>query len=309
VTDLPALETFVAIARLGSVMRAADRLGRTQPSLSARLGALEEAWGVRLFRRHARGMSLTPEGTRLLPVAEAALRGIVELDRAAGVPISGRDELRVGAGDALGRELIPRTMTRLLREEPSLSVRLLEGSASRLLDALRNAEIDIALVAGAAAAGTERGGLAVERLLESAVVLLAPGSERRAGAATLEGLRDRRLVALQRGSAFRRHIEEAFEARGLPFRPAVEVGNLSLVRRFVAAGLGVAPVPAVAFGGVGPGSGVSRRALRGVAPLPYAVARRPGVPLTSSAARFLDLLRVIAGRAAGTGRVAGPRPG
>ena len=65
--DVPALLTFVAVARAGSVGRAAERRARTQPRLSARLLALEGAWGTKLFRRHARGMALTPEGARLLP--------------------------------------------------------------------------------------------------------------------------------------------------------------------------------------------------------------------------------------------------
>jgi DNA-binding transcriptional LysR family regulator len=107
-SDVAALETFVAVARAGSVVRAADRLARTQPSISARLLALESAWGTKLFRRHARGMALTPEGARLLPLAEAALQGLAAVDRAAGLPVGGQDELSVGAGDALGREVVPR---------------------------------------------------------------------------------------------------------------------------------------------------------------------------------------------------------
>ena len=60
-------------SRSGTVGRAAERLNRTQPSISARIALLEEAWQTRLFRRVARGMLLTPEGARLLPLAEASL--------------------------------------------------------------------------------------------------------------------------------------------------------------------------------------------------------------------------------------------
>jgi hypothetical protein len=58
-SDLPGLQAFVAVARLGHVGRAAASLGLSQPSVSARLARLEAAWGTRLFRRHAR-MALTP---------------------------------------------------------------------------------------------------------------------------------------------------------------------------------------------------------------------------------------------------------
>ena len=69
--DISELRTFVAVARLGAVGRAARALGRTQPSISARLAGLERSWSTRLFRRGSRGMILTPEGSRLLPLAES----------------------------------------------------------------------------------------------------------------------------------------------------------------------------------------------------------------------------------------------
>jgi DNA-binding transcriptional LysR family regulator len=98
-------------------------------------------------------------------------------------------------------------------------------------------------------------------------------------------------VTLQRGSAFRRHLDEAFEVAGLRLRPAVEVGNLSLVRRFVAAGLGYAPVPSIAFPTVPPDSGIERRGLLGVSRLTYSMARRAGVPLGRVAAGLIEELR------------------
>ena len=288
-TDAAALETFVTVARLGSVVRAAERLGRTQPSLSARLAALEAAWRTKLFRRHARGMSLTPEGTRLLAFAESALLSLQALDRAAGLPLSDSGELRVGAGDALGRELLPRALSRLLKGGVGLSVRLLEGDAPRLIDALRAGRIDLALVAGSAAKDLAGHGLDVSPLLESRVDLLMPSNVRTTGG--VAQLATRRIVSLQQGSGFRRHLEEAFSAEGVPFRPAVEVGNLSLVRRFVAAGLGVAPVPSIAFPPGARLKGVACRPLRGIPPVPYAAVTRLGVPPTAAASRLLELLR------------------
>ena len=247
-SDVPTLRAFVAVARCGTVGRAAGLLGRTQPSISARLAALERAWETRLFRRAARGMTLTPEGARLLPRAEAALQHLAELDRLAGLPVTPQDELHVGAGDALGRELLPRALAALLGRHPRLEVRLREGPGPALLDALREGAIDLALVVMREGEAMHEG-LDVQPWLRSEIRLLVPAASRSAKgrAMTLEALAGQRLVTLQSGSAFRRHVESAFDRAGLAFRPAVEVGNLSLVRRFVAAGLGVAPVPEIAF--------------------------------------------------------------
>jgi DNA-binding transcriptional LysR family regulator len=289
--DVPALRAFVAVARLGTVARAAGALGRTQPSVSTRLARLERAWSTRLFRRVARGMTLTPEGARLLPMAEAALRELEELDWAAGLPVSHAAELRLGAGDALGRERLPAALAELLAEQPRLEVQLREGPGPKLLDALRAGEIDLALVVTRAGEPTGEG-IDLEPLIDSEVRLLVPrGRPPSSRAVPLRSLGRERLVALQEGSAFRRHVELAFAASGVPFRPAVEVGNLSLVRRFVAAGLGVAPVPHLAFPNPSPAEGAELRRVGGLPPVRYARAVRSGVPLPSAMERLLELLR------------------
>jgi DNA-binding transcriptional LysR family regulator len=292
--DAATLRAFVAVARSGGVSRAAEALDLSQPGVSMRLAALERAGGTRLFRRQARGMSLTPEGARLLPGAEAALAALHALDEAAGLPAGGASQLRVGAGDALGREVLPQALKVVAAELPDLDLRVVEGPGARLLDALRRGDIDVALVVRDDATGGSD--VEVEDLLESRVELLVPERPARFGRpgapVPLERLRNERVVALQPGSAFRRHVESALAQRGVTLRATVEVGNLSLVRRFVAAGLGVAPVPAVAFGGAPRMPGVEARPLSAMPPVRYAAVRRSGVPVADVVARLLDALRV-----------------
>jgi len=72
------LETVVAIAEEGAVVRAARRLHLTQPPVTRRLAALEDELGVRLFERQARGMALTPAGATFLPRARAILAAMDE---------------------------------------------------------------------------------------------------------------------------------------------------------------------------------------------------------------------------------------
>ena len=291
-SDVGGLRAFVTVARLGTVGRAAEALGRTQPSISARLADLERQWETRLFRRAPRGMELTPEGTRLLPMAELVLQQLSELDRAAGIPVTPAAELRIGAGDAIGRRRLPKALASMLRKTDDLDVRVREGSGPLLLQALRDGEIDVAFVLEGD--GVVDDAFDVEPLLESEVVLLAPrgeieGHER---ALPLKALADRRLVVLQSGSRFREHLERAFRQAEVSFHPAVEVGNLSLVRRFVAAGLGVAPVPSVAFS-AHEAPGIVRRRLAGVPPLRYVQARRAGVPIPSATRVLVEKIRAV----------------
>jgi LysR family hydrogen peroxide-inducible transcriptional activator len=289
--DAATLQAFVTVARLGTVGRAAEAIGRAQPSISTRIAALEAAWETRLFRRGARGMSLTPEGARLLPRAEAALAALEDLDREAGLPVSRPDLLRIGAGDALGRVLLPAALRKLAGERRRLETRVLEGSGPRLLAALESGVIDVALVVLASREAPPEG-LRAAPFLDSPVdVLLPPGRRTRGRQAVSPSFLEKEaLVALQPDSAFRRHVEAALAARRIPMRPSVEVGNLSLVRRFVSAGFGVAPVPAVAFDPDAPGPEVERRRLSGIPPVRYHWTVRSGVPLPEAANRLLEVL-------------------
>ncbi len=300
--DLADLRAFDAVARRGSVRAAAEALGLAQPSVTARVQGLERAWGTRLFVRRARGMDLTPEGRALLPGARAVLEAAEALARAAGAGAAGPARgVRIGSGDALGRGLVPRALARLLRSHP-VPVHVREGSGRALVEALREGDIDLALVPAAALAGGAPGGqvrlppgLAGEAVVTSAVGLLVPPGDRRGGGrggVRLASLRDAALVMLLPGSSFRAHVEAAFAALGWKDAPAVsvEVGSWSLVRRYVEAGLGVAPVPAIAFATDRDRGRATLRPLTDIAPVAWWLLTRAGVPLPPATSHLHRLL-------------------
>ena len=76
------IEGFLEVARLNSVSRAAETLYVTQPTLTARLHALERELGERLFVRARHGMRLTDAGRAFMPYAERAVRALREGRRA-----------------------------------------------------------------------------------------------------------------------------------------------------------------------------------------------------------------------------------
>lgn len=71
--NLRFLETFVWVARLKSFRLTAEKLFTTQASVSSRIAALEADLGVKLLLRDSRGVSLTPEGGKVLEYAERML--------------------------------------------------------------------------------------------------------------------------------------------------------------------------------------------------------------------------------------------
>jgi DNA-binding transcriptional LysR family regulator len=84
--DLRLLRAFVEVERFGSITEAAAALGYSQPGLSQRIQSLERRTGRRLFDRRAQGVSLTPEGVVLLPLARVMLAVDSEIRTALGRP-------------------------------------------------------------------------------------------------------------------------------------------------------------------------------------------------------------------------------
>jgi hypothetical protein len=74
------MQTFVRIVESGSMSAAAAQLGTTQPTISARLQALERSLGLQLLQRSTHAMTLTEDGTRCLPAPKNCW--------AAGMPLS-----------------------------------------------------------------------------------------------------------------------------------------------------------------------------------------------------------------------------
>lgn len=124
-TDLlPGLELLLAIARDGSITRAAQALGTTQPAASRRLAALEAAIGAPLFKRTTRSLAPTEAGAALIEAARGvvlAAEAAVEAARdAAGAP----GVLRVTVPAAFGRRHVLPHLAEFRRAAPDIAVRL-----------------------------------------------------------------------------------------------------------------------------------------------------------------------------------------
>src|SRR4029434_8227350 len=77
--ELYQLRTFAAVAELGHLTRAAERLHVSQPAVSAQIKALEDELGTPLLERGPAGMTLTSAGSKLLPFASRVLGAASDL--------------------------------------------------------------------------------------------------------------------------------------------------------------------------------------------------------------------------------------
>jgi DNA-binding transcriptional LysR family regulator len=246
--DLSRLRVLVAVAHHGSVTAAAEALHYAQPSVSHHLAKLEAEVGVPLVRRAGRGIQLTDAGRLLVARAEEILGQVesasAELAAHAGLR-TGR--VRLAAFPSALATLVPPAAARLAAGHPDIELTLTEAEPPEALAALRNAEVDVALVFehDDPIPGDHRN-TTVTPLLEDPLYVVTPADRRwpgrRSDLATYS--EDRWIVGCERCRA---HLLAACERAG--FTPAVkfETDDYVAVQALVAAGLGVSVLPGLAL--------------------------------------------------------------
>lgn len=142
--DLDLLRTFAVIAETGALSRAAVRVGRTQAAISLQVKRLEQIVSQTLLDRSGRGVTLTPQGTRLLAHAQRILRYHDEaLAELSGKGLTGT--IRFGCPDDYAVVLLPQLLRGFAREHPEVLVEVYCGHTPRLLERLERHALDLAL--------------------------------------------------------------------------------------------------------------------------------------------------------------------
>ena len=141
------LRIFEAVARHGSISRAAGELHLTQPAVTKSIAGLEAMLGVKLFDRAAHGVEPTLLGLSFAPRAVAIFD---ELRRAAqDLALVSRGEkgtLRVGIVPMPAIPFLPVAVGRLADEHPNIFVSVVEDRETELVDRLRSRDVDIAIL-------------------------------------------------------------------------------------------------------------------------------------------------------------------
>ena len=138
------LESFLEVARRGTISRTAEATIVNQPTLTARLHALERELGVSLFIRSRRGMRLTDAGRAFLPFAERALRelraGKAAVDGSSS-PASGR--LVLAAAPAVSTYQLPDLLQRFAAQYPRVEIAVRTGHSEDVLGMVLREDIDL----------------------------------------------------------------------------------------------------------------------------------------------------------------------
>lgn len=235
--DPELLTTFLTVADTGSVSSAARALSISQPSVTAHLQKLEEDLKAPLFRRSVSGMSLTPQGQKLIEHAKA----ILSLAEKAALDVAGaktaRGTLRIAASTTTATYILPPLLTEFHRRFPEIGIELNVINTDQVLKKIREGKSSLGLVEGHSRAPS----ITLEAFVEDELVLVASPQL----ASTIRKSTDfkrQNLLMREPGSGTRAVIERALKKNGIglkDFKEVLEIGSPEAIKSAASHGLGI----------------------------------------------------------------------
>jgi DNA-binding transcriptional LysR family regulator len=232
----------------GSFAAAGERLGLTASAVSQQISSLERTLGLALFERQARAIRPTAAAVSLAIRVNSVLTQVDFLEREAQAIAAGtRGVVRIGAFPTASARLLPGALARLAGRRAGIDVLLDEEEPDELLHRVRSGSLDLALVYRYNALPTAwPPGVAALPLLRESLILLSParGPELRPD---LADAGEMSWVASREQTAGARCLETLCNQAGFSPRITYRSNDYDVVRGLVAAGLGVAVIPALAY--------------------------------------------------------------
>jgi DNA-binding transcriptional LysR family regulator len=232
--DLRVLE---AVARHGSMNRAAVELNTVQSNVTARIKALEEQIGTALFERSSRGVVLTAAGQRLLPYAArlgALIKEARDVARDDGSP---RGCLRVGSLETTAALRLPPVLSAYAQAHPQVGMIVTTGTSAGLVTDVLEHRLDGAFVAGP----VQHLDLSEEAIFREELMLVTAPTLRRPD--DLDRQRDLKIIVFRHGCSYRQRLEDLLARRGIQTPQPLEFGSLDAIIGCVAAGVGITLLP------------------------------------------------------------------
>jgi DNA-binding transcriptional LysR family regulator len=237
--DFDQLETFLEVARHTSFSKAAEKRFRTQPAISSQIRALEDEVGAKLFDRSGGKVSITSAGKAFqkyveetLEARKVILTAIGEMER---VP---KGEIVVGANEATCLHVLPEVFAEFKKQYPEVNVGIQRAERGKILESIVDNSVDFGVVSIPVADNR----LTVVQIHRDELVVIAapnhPLSKLKSKSAAVSDVVKFPLLLPKLGRT-RDAIEALFHERNLKPIISMELDSSELLKRFVAADVGV----------------------------------------------------------------------
>ena len=237
------LRTFIEVARLEHLGRAADALQSDQSTVSRKIARLEHEIGVPLFERIGRSIRLTKAGQRFVGRADRILSELRDaVAEAAGTVSAETGEVHLGFLHTVGARWLPERLARFLDQYPGVRFTLEEGTSGEVVAGLLDGRFDLGIL-GPPPPNTPE--IEVVPLFRERISVVVPLEHRLVGRAsvTLRDLSPEALILPRSRTGLRRVIDDAFARQGLSEHVAYEGDDFAIVQGLVEAGLGISLLP------------------------------------------------------------------
>lgn len=237
------LAVFHAVMEEGSVSRAAERMGLTQPAVSLALSTLENTLGFSLFKRSKGSFEPKPEAVQLQEDAELAILAFEKF--ASHAQLIGRGDtglVRVCSIGAAAVHFLPQVISRFGARRDKVEVQLSVRSSAQIIHLVGNGQTDVGLVEAPVAAPS----VTATRVSIPCVCILRHDDPLVSETViTPAHLADRRMISVYEDHPLNHRLKSAFVGAGVPWYSQFRCYFFGIMRNMVAGGSGVAIVDAV----------------------------------------------------------------
>lgn len=231
-----AFHTLHTVIATGSLAKAAQALNLTPSAVSMQMKQLEDYMGTALFDRSGQAIRPVPLAHEIATIMEEALARVEALRERPEIRVQGT--VRLGIVDTMLPLLLPRTLSALQQRHPLLHVDVDRGKSRALMQRIRSAELDLAVLALPPQEPQTARGLVWQPLLQRDFVLLAPSPAKERTVKAL--LAAHRLIGYDRstvtGQLASRYLADKYGIRKLD----MEFDSIPAIISMVGLGMGVA---------------------------------------------------------------------
>lgn len=241
---LPALLSFLTVARTGSVGATARQRHRTSSAISQQIRRLEAHLGVALLERSGRGVRLTPAGEAAVPALgqlwTEVERLFEQLTTLSGRPVT---TVRVAVSDYLGKALLVPVLRSLLDARVPARFEIATTHSRDALARVARGDLEFGVVSVPAVAA----GLEARHLFDQGFAWVGPRRPGPRREPLVARLAREPLLRLGAESHGRRLLDEFLERHRVPSVSTIDVTSVSLMLAYITGGLGIGLVPALAL--------------------------------------------------------------
>jgi DNA-binding transcriptional LysR family regulator len=240
--DFDQLVTFLEVAKQGNFSRAGQKVFRSQSAVSAQIRQLEQDYGEKLLDRVGKAVRLTPAGEVLLEYAQQLLTLRSESQRAvADQGSTPRGVLAIGANEATCLYVLPDHFAEYQRLYPGVQISIYRNFSRKILEKVEDGSIDVGIVT----LPVRSPSLKVHSIFRDRLVLVAGASHplARRHNVRIEEIAKYPLIFPRTGHT-RALLDKHFRPFRAQLRVAMELPSVGMIKRFVAAGLGVSLISA-----------------------------------------------------------------